>query len=213
MYACMSACMYVFVYACMCACTYACMCVCMRACMYACMHVCAPQEEVILESMNAVHDAFQRCRENTLPEFMANSTTPYVRDVALSWIKALHKAHTSEHINLKTKQAQLAVWHDILTGVVAADAAKDSVEQWRASRKTDIARFIIHGRLFFVCLLAMLPYVFARFPRNVWQAVFPADVHWCGDAAEHPAEHHSAGNVLGGRLPLPPGGSFNARHP
>ena len=43
-----------------------------------------------MESMNTVHDAFQRCRENTLPEFMANSTTPYVRDVALSWIKALH---------------------------------------------------------------------------------------------------------------------------
>ena len=54
-----------------------------------------------------------------------------------------------------------------MTVVVAADATKDSVEQWRASRKTDIARFIIHGRLFFVCLLAMLPYMCLRVFREM----------------------------------------------
>ena len=188
MYVCMSACMHVCMYACMCACMYACMCVCMRACMYACLHVCAPQEEVILESMNAVHDAFQRCRENTLPEFMANSTTPYVRDVALSWIKALHKfknktgsANTSTHkrtntLKNKTGSARnMAPYIDGRGGRRCDERFSGAVE----GQPENGHRTFHHPWQALLCLPARYAslYVFARFPRNVWQAVFPADVH------------------------------------
>ena len=69
------------------------------------------QDEQILESMQSVHEAYGRSRDNSLPELMPTSMTPYVRDVGESCVKV-----------------QLSVWHGVLADVVKGSATHLSAE-------------------------------------------------------------------------------------